>query len=156
PGQKGESQGASRPDRRHNRPDAEDIQYTCQIVSEHMQRHLGGNLGQRLHQEVRGTHPHLDRAEGMLVVDHPISEIVAAECNTIPEIVSSKRIDNATVSTVCAWRQEQLWRPGFVGALYVMAISHCDSKRFATPNPYDLTHERTIWVRQIISTSHIV
>src|SRR5215470_6307276 len=31
-----------------------------------MQRHLGGNLGQRLHQEVRGTHPHLDRTEGML------------------------------------------------------------------------------------------
>src|SRR5262249_44697362 len=31
-----------------------------------MQRHLGGNLGQRLHQEVRGTHPHLHRTERML------------------------------------------------------------------------------------------
>src|SRR5262245_65119405 len=31
-----------------------------------MQRHLGGNIGQPLHEEVRGTHPHLDRAEGML------------------------------------------------------------------------------------------
>src|SRR5262249_5703614 len=31
-----------------------------------MQRHLGGDLRQRLHQEVRGSHPHLDRTEGML------------------------------------------------------------------------------------------
>jgi hypothetical protein len=31
-----------------------------------MQRHLGANLGQRLHQEVRGSHPHLHCSEWML------------------------------------------------------------------------------------------
>jgi hypothetical protein len=31
-----------------------------------MQRHLGGNLRQRLRQAMRCTHPHLDRAEEML------------------------------------------------------------------------------------------
>jgi hypothetical protein len=30
-----------------------------------MQCHLSGNLGHRLHQETRGSYPHLDRAEGM-------------------------------------------------------------------------------------------
>ena len=30
-----------------------------------MQRHLGGHLGQTLHQEVRRPHSHLQRAEGM-------------------------------------------------------------------------------------------
>src|SRR5215471_13570429 len=42
--QKGKSQGASRPDRRHNRLDAEYIQYTCQIVGEHMHRAYLGPL----------------------------------------------------------------------------------------------------------------
>jgi len=36
-----------------------------QIVGEHVQRHLGGDLGQTLHQEVRRPHPHLQRAKGM-------------------------------------------------------------------------------------------
>src|SRR5215475_13051506 len=66
PSQKGESRDASRPNPRHYRFDADNVQYTCQIVGEHMQRHLGGNLRQRLHQEVRGTHPHLHCTEGML------------------------------------------------------------------------------------------
>jgi len=30
-----------------------------------MQGHLGGHMRQRFHQEVRRTHPHLKRAEGM-------------------------------------------------------------------------------------------
>jgi hypothetical protein len=37
-----------------------------QIVGEHAERHLARDLRQRLHQEVRCTHPHLERAEGML------------------------------------------------------------------------------------------
>ena len=31
-----------------------------------MECHLGGDLGQTLHQEVRRAHPHLQRAKGML------------------------------------------------------------------------------------------
>src|SRR5262249_39918422 len=50
----------SRPDCRHNRLDSDDIQYTtCNAISV-------ATLGQRLRQEVRGTHPHLHRTEGML------------------------------------------------------------------------------------------
>jgi hypothetical protein len=30
-----------------------------------VQRHLGGDLGQTFHKEVRRPHPHLQRAEGM-------------------------------------------------------------------------------------------
>jgi len=37
-----------------------------EIVGQHVQRHLGGNPWQRLHQEVGCAHPGLDRAEGML------------------------------------------------------------------------------------------
>src|SRR5213075_1832003 len=37
-----------------------------EIVGKHAERHLGGNLWQRLHQEVCGTHPHLQRSERML------------------------------------------------------------------------------------------
>ena len=36
------------------------------IVGEHMECHLGGNLGQTLHQEVCRAHPHLQCAKGML------------------------------------------------------------------------------------------
>src|SRR5262245_58001442 len=35
------------------------------LIGEYVQRHLGGDLGQTLHQEVRRPHPHLQRGEGM-------------------------------------------------------------------------------------------
>src|SRR6476469_6161605 len=35
-------------------------------VGKHVQRHLGGDLRQPLHQEVRRAHPHLERAERVL------------------------------------------------------------------------------------------
>ena len=56
----------SRLDRRHEWLHADDVHDTREIVGEHMQRHLGGNLRQALHQKVRRTHPHLERAEGAL------------------------------------------------------------------------------------------
>jgi hypothetical protein len=36
-----------------------------EIVGEHVQGHFGRNFRQSFHQEVRRTHPHLERAEGM-------------------------------------------------------------------------------------------
>ena len=57
---------ASRPDRGHERLDAHDVHGAGEIVGEHVQRHLGGDAWQRLHQEVRCPHPRLDRAEGVL------------------------------------------------------------------------------------------
>jgi len=36
------------------------------FVGQHTEGHLGGDLRQRLRQEVRGTHPHLHRAKRML------------------------------------------------------------------------------------------
>src|SRR5262245_45462189 len=65
---RGRSQGSlrRRPDRCHQRLDADDVQYTCEIVSKDAECHLGGDLRQRLHQEVGGSHPRLDRAERVL------------------------------------------------------------------------------------------
>jgi len=54
------------PHRRHEGLDAHDVHNAGEIVSQYVQRHLSGNPGQRLHQEVRGSHPGLNRAEGML------------------------------------------------------------------------------------------
>jgi hypothetical protein len=46
-----------------HRFDPDDIQYTCHIVGEHVQCHLGRNARQSLHQEVHSAHPRLDRSE---------------------------------------------------------------------------------------------
>lgn len=46
--------------------DADDIHHPGKIVSEHVERHLGRDLGQTLHQKVDRSHPHLQRAERML------------------------------------------------------------------------------------------
>src|SRR5262249_14107373 len=54
------------PDRGHQRLDAHDVHYPSEIVSEHVECHLGGNLGQTLHHKMRRPHPHLQRAKGML------------------------------------------------------------------------------------------
>ena len=53
-------------DCRHQRLDADDVQYTCEIVGQYTEGHLGGDLRQRLRQEVRCTHPHLHCTERML------------------------------------------------------------------------------------------
>jgi len=44
----------------------DDVHDAREIVGEYAERHLGGNLWQRLHQEVRRAHVRLDRGEGML------------------------------------------------------------------------------------------
>src|SRR5262249_26637615 len=49
----------------HQRLNAHDVHDAGEIVGEYVQRHLGGDLGQTLHQEVRRPHPHLQRGEGM-------------------------------------------------------------------------------------------
>jgi hypothetical protein len=54
----------SRPDRCQQRPCTDDIHDARQIVGEHAE--VARDLRQCLHQEVRSTHPHLERAEGML------------------------------------------------------------------------------------------
>jgi hypothetical protein len=51
---------------RHERLDTHDVHDGREIVSQHMECHLGGNPWQHLHQEVGCTHPGLDGAEGML------------------------------------------------------------------------------------------
>ncbi len=54
------------PHHRQERLDTEDVYDAREIVSQHMQGHLGRNLRQALHQKVRRAHPHLERTEGML------------------------------------------------------------------------------------------
>jgi hypothetical protein len=51
-------------DRRDERLHAEDVHNSGEIVGEHVQGHLGGNLRQALHQKGRRTHPHLERRAG--------------------------------------------------------------------------------------------
>ena len=43
--------------------DAQDVHDTGEIVGQHVERHLGSNTRQRLHEEVSGTHARFDRAE---------------------------------------------------------------------------------------------
>src|ERR1700693_5485214 len=54
------------PHRRQEWLDTHDVRNTGEIVGQYVQRHLGGDLWQCLHQEVGCSHPGLDRAEGML------------------------------------------------------------------------------------------
>src|ERR1700730_6649356 len=56
----------SRPDCRQKWLHADDVHDPREIVDEHMQGHLGSDLGQALHQKVTCPHAHLERAEGML------------------------------------------------------------------------------------------
>jgi hypothetical protein len=53
-------------DRRQERLYADDIHDAREILGEYVQRHLGRNFRQALHQKMRRAHPHLERAEGML------------------------------------------------------------------------------------------
>ena len=54
------------PDCFQQRRDAEDVDDAGQVIGEHGERHLRADVLQPLHQEVGRTHPHLDRAEGVL------------------------------------------------------------------------------------------
>src|ERR1700751_1993281 len=56
----------SHPYRRNHPLDAHDVYHARDVVGEYVQRHLGGDLWQTFHQEVRRPHPHLQRAKGML------------------------------------------------------------------------------------------
>ena len=59
------SKSSSRPDRCDQRWPANDIHPPDQIISEDVQRHFRGDVGKPFHEELRGAHPRLDRAEGM-------------------------------------------------------------------------------------------
>jgi hypothetical protein len=56
----------SRSDRCQQGPCTDDIHGARQIVGKYAERHLARDLRQRLDQEVRRAHSHLERAEGML------------------------------------------------------------------------------------------
>ncbi len=56
----------SRPDCRHQRLDADDVDDPRQIVGQHTQGHFGSDILEPLHQEVSCTHPHLDGPERVL------------------------------------------------------------------------------------------
>ena len=55
----------SLPDRCDQRRPADDIHHPGQIIGEHVRRHFRRDVGKPFHEEVRGAHPRLDRAEGM-------------------------------------------------------------------------------------------
>src|ERR1700744_83923 len=55
-----------RRDCRHQRPNANDVHDTRQVIGKHAERHLSCDLWQRLHEEVGGPHPRFDGPEGVL------------------------------------------------------------------------------------------
>jgi hypothetical protein len=63
-----------------------------EIVGDHVQGHLGGNLRQALHQKVRRTHPHLEHTEGML-------DCLAAHAHRLRVLIETllHRFDHALV-----------------------------------------------------------
>ena len=74
----------SRSDRCQQRPCTDDIHDARQIVGEYAERHLARDLRQRLHQEVRRAHPHLERAEGMLNRLAPATERTLRDISNVP------------------------------------------------------------------------
>lgn len=56
--------------------DAHHVHDAREVVGQHVQRHLGGNPWQRLHQEVRSSHPGFDRAEGVLDRLAPLAHLL--------------------------------------------------------------------------------
>ena len=78
------------------RLNAHDAYDARQIVGQHVQRHLGGNLRQTLHQQVRRSHPHLQRAEGML---HRLAAL--AHCLRVLVETLLYRLQNLLVLPAC-------------------------------------------------------
>ena len=67
---------ASRPHRRNQRLDAHDVHHARDVVGKYVQRHLGGDLRQTLHQEVGGA------------MNYPIFSICFALFASIAALVS--------------------------------------------------------------------
>src|SRR5262245_3004371 len=64
------------PRRRQEWLDTHDVHNAREVVGQHVQRHLGGNPWQPLHQEVCRSHPRLDRAERMLDGLAPLAHLL--------------------------------------------------------------------------------
>ena len=75
------------PDCLDQRWHTEDRDHALDVVGEHVQGHLGGDVAQRFHLEVRRAHPSLDGAEGMLhrgaTNDHRIGSLIQPLLNAI-------------------------------------------------------------------------
>ena len=63
--------------------------YARDAVSQYVQRHRGGDLRRTLHQEMRGAHTHLQRAERMLDCSGPLGHLVPQP--DIPETAKTGR-----------------------------------------------------------------
>jgi hypothetical protein len=53
-------------DRFHQSANAQNAHHPFHVVGQYVQRHLGADVPERFHLEVRRSHPRLYRAEGML------------------------------------------------------------------------------------------
>src|SRR6266436_7257074 len=65
-GATGSAKPVSRADRFHQSANAQNVHHPFHIVGQDMQRHLGADVLERFHLEVRRSHPRLYRAKGML------------------------------------------------------------------------------------------
>src|SRR6266481_1660813 len=65
-GASGSAKPVSRADRFHQSANAQNVHHPFHIMGKNVQRHLGADVLERFHLEVRRSHPRLYRAEGML------------------------------------------------------------------------------------------
>ena len=94
-------------DRRDEGFHAEDVHGPREIVGEHVQGHLGGNLRQALHQEVRRSHSHLQRAKGMLgrlaTQAHGLRVLVEALLDSLQYMLMLPARDPPLLAGCAAW-----------------------------------------------------
>jgi len=64
------------PDCRDERPNAQDVHDAREVVGQNVQGHFSADPFQRLHQEVGGSHPGFDCAEGMLDRLTPLTHLL--------------------------------------------------------------------------------
>ena len=84
------------------RLDTHDVHDAGQIVGKNVQRHLGGDLWQRLHQEVGCSHPGLDRAEAMLdrlpSLAHFLRVLIEAALHRLENVLMLPSLDPSLVA----------------------------------------------------------
>lgn len=83
---------------------ADDFHHSLQVIGEHIQAHFSAHPVQFSSQEVRCSHPLLERPEGML--NSPLSNPHHLRCLVQPALhfLQHSFMFPAPYSTICAWR----------------------------------------------------
>ena len=89
---------------------------TSEIVGEYVQCHLGGHLGQTLHQKVGRPHPHLQCAEGMFdrlaTLAHRLRVLVETLLHRLQYLLCFHRVIRRSLPVVQRRLMAQLYNIG--------------------------------------------